>query len=309
VLKIQKVTLNMSGSLRYVAFSLLSALLYGACFPVIVPSISSFGVGGALTSIYGVAAFVTLVFVLRGHRRHSMLYGVFSVEFLTRAVLFIGQIIPLYVAFELVDRAFIGGVFLCFFLWPVLAMFYVRCLTPVKVARELSLFVGAIFLVVALGAEFLEQGLMGLAGSDTVVAYCLALIAANSCALYAAVVRRFGYKGGGDAMIPVLCLLVACCGVVMTIANPERDDSFLAWPLVVVGVATGCAHLLWDTSVRRGNGLVACAIACFTPWIAILFTSLLLGVELVEHIEERVLLLTLAAVSIAYGVLSARADR
>ena len=95
----------------------------------------------------------------------------------------------------------------------------------------------------------------------------------------------------------------------MTIANPERDDSFLAWPLVVVGVATGCAHLLWDTSVRRGNGLVASAIACFTPWIAILFTSLLLGVQLVEHIEERALLLTFASVSIAYGVLSPRVDR
>jgi drug/metabolite transporter (DMT)-like permease len=278
----------------------------GGSFPVIVHSIQAYGAGSVLTSVYGGAAFVTLMLVACRQGISSILSGSLSVELFTRGVLFLGQVVPLYVALEIVDRAFLGGVFLCFFLWPVLALFYIKWLTEVRVARELALFVGASLMFVALAVEFFEQGLLGVAMSQNVVAYGLALVAANSCALYAAVTRRYGCQGQGDVMTPVVCLAAAVGGVVISMGSSDGHIFFFSWPLVLIGGATGLAQLLWDTSVRRGNGFVASALACLTPWIAIFSAGTLTGVFLVEHLQECALLLVLALLSMAFVVMVPR---
>ena len=296
----------MSGHPRYIVLALLSTILMGGSFPVIVHSIQAYGAGSVLTSVYGGAAFVTLMLVACRQGISSILSGSLSVELFTRGVLFLGQVVPLYVALEIVDRAFLGGVFLCFFLWPVLALFYIKWLTEVRVARELALFVGASLMFVALAVEFFEQGLLGVAMSQNVVAYGLALVAANSCALYAAVTRRYGCQGQGDVMTPVVCLAAAVGGVVISMGSSDGHIFFFSWPLVLIGGATGLAQLLWDTSVRRGNGFVASALACLTPWIAIFSAGTLTGVFLVEHLQECALLLVLALLSMAFVVMVPR---
>lgn len=299
----------MRGEIRYIAVSLLSTLLFGASFPFVVHAIEAYGAGSVLSSVYGVAAVMTLVFVATRYGIASATSISLSAEFFTRAVLFVGQVVPLYVALQIVDRAFLGGVFLCFFLWPALALFYVKWLTNVKVAREMSLFVAASFMVLALGFEFFEQAVLGLRSAGNVLAYLLALVAANSCSLYAAVTRRFGHKGKGNAMTPVLCLLVAICGLAMSAGNPEHTAFVFSWPLMLVGVATGIAHVLWDTSVRRGNALLASVLASFSPWVAIFCASVLVGVGLVEHLEECLLLLLLAWISIALVLVPLRSAK
>ena len=296
----------MSGHPRYIVLALLSTILMGGSFPVIVHSIQAYGAGSVLTSVYGGAAFVTLMLVACRQGISSILSGSLSVELFTRGVLFLGHVVPLYVALEVVDRAFLGGVFLCFFLWPVLAVFYIKWLTEVRVARELALFVGASLMFVALAVEFFEQGLLGLAMSRNVVAYGLALVAANSCALYAAVTRRYGCQGQGDVMTPVVCLAAAVVGAVISMGSSDRHIFSFSWPLVLIGGATGLAQLLWDTSVRRGNGFVASALACLTPWIAIFSAGTLTGVFLVEHLQECALLLVLALLSMAFVVMVPR---
>ena len=292
----------MRAEIRYTAVSLLSTLLFGASFPFVVHAIEAYGAGSVLSSVYGVAAVMTLVFVATRYGIASAASISLSAEFFTRAVLFVGQVVPLYVALEIVDRAFLGGVFLCFFIWPALALFYVKWLTNVRVAREMALFVAASFMVLALGFEFFEQGCMGRPSAGSVLAYGLALVAANSCALYAAVTRRFGYKGRGNAMTPSLCLLVAFCGLAMSAGNQDLHAFVFFWPLILVGVATGIAHVLWDTSVRRGNALLAAVVASLTPWIAIFCASVCIGVALVEHLEECALLVSLAGISTAIAV-------
>lgn len=296
----------MSGSTRYTVLSLLSVLLVGSSFPVVVHSIEACGAGSVLTSVYGVAALVTFVFVAWRHGFSSALSVPLSAEIFTRAVLFLGQSVPLYVALEVVDRGFLGGVFLCFFLWPVFALFYVKWLTNVKVARELTLFLGATFMILALGVEFFEQAVVGLAMPRNITAYILALIAANSCALYVAVTRRFGSKGKGEAMTPVFCLLAAMSGVALTIGNPDRHVFVSSGSLVLVGGAIGAAQVLWDASVRRGNAFVASVIACCTPWIAILSASFFMGIGLVDNIYECGSLLGLAMMAMASIVMSPR---
>lgn len=294
----------MAGSPRYIVLALLSALLMGGSFPVVVHAIRVCGVGSVLTTVYGVAALVTLVLVAGRHGMSSLLSVSLSVEFFTRAVLFLGQIVPLYVALAVVDRAFIGGVFLCFFVWPVLALFYMQWLTKVKVVRELTLFVGASFMFVALAVEFFEQGLVGLAMSRNVAAYGLALVAANSCALYTAVIRRFGCQGQGDVLTPIVCLLAAVGGVALSIGSPDTHVFSFSWPLVLIGGATGLAQVFWDTSVRRGDGIITSILACFTPWIAIFSASTMTGVVLVENIQESALLLALGLLSMGLVVVS-----
>jgi drug/metabolite transporter (DMT)-like permease len=302
----------MARNYLYTMLSLVSAILCGVSFPVAVDAIGMWGAGGVLATVYAVAAVVTFGIVAGRYGVRATLRAKFSAlrlpELLLRMILFLGYVGPLYIALEIVDRAFLGGVFLCFFVWPVLSFAYFSWLANVKTSRRLALCVGASCMVLALAVEFREQAFVGLSDQRNIVAYVLAFIAANSCALYAAVTRRFRSTEQGDVLAPILCLSVALCGVVVSLGSPHGPFFVSSWGLGLLGCVTGLAQLFWDAGVRRGDAFVATAAAYLTPWIGILFASAFLGVSLVDRVQESGTLLLLALFSLGTVIGACRTE-
>lgn len=233
---------------------------------------------------------------------NPLLYGRWLCFSLHEALFFIG--------ISMVQKAHVPFVILINYLWPTAIIVCSILIAGVKVTRWWAFIAGSCIVVASLALEILGPGGFStelFANSADRIAYLLIFIGAIAWGLYSAFSRRGGDAAGGSTVTPLFQLTVAVFLSIFFLPTMHATWQNISTTSCIF-MTCYCftqflAYLLWDYSVRHGSIVLLSLMSDFIPWLSLLTTSLILGVDIGQKTAFSAVSLVAGAMITRYGTL------
>lgn len=299
---------------KFTAIGFTSVFLWGVILPLVKLVTEDHGALGAVFTIHGIAGVAGITTMLLMGRLPLRISAYLSWRVLLRFMLFGSQMFALYFAARSADRESFPGIIFCNYLWPTLVLIYSVILAGIRVRRPAVMAAGLSMVLLALYFEFGQLGFSALTSPADLNGFVLATVAANLWGLYSAVTRRFADRqAGSGAMVPVFSLGCAALAGVLLITGiepePPRGVSGSGWPYLLAGCFNFVAYICWDIGIRKGNLVTLSLAADFIPWLSLLATAALLGVDIQGHTAVSAFILVTGAVTARLGTIPSPSHR
>jgi drug/metabolite transporter (DMT)-like permease len=291
-------------------FGLFPVIVWGIAVPVFrlvqqeigLFATSALFLGTAILSILNQYARLKK-FPTRKMLRNPILYGRWLFFVMHEGLFFIGV--------SMVQKEHVPFVILINYLWPTAVILCSVLIAGVKVTRWWAFITGSLVVIASLALEIVgPQGLSAelFANRTECIGYAIIFIGAIAWGLYSALSRRGGDAAGGSTVTPLFQLTVA---VILVVAFLPTMDATLQHLTPVNVALMFCysftqfvAYLLWDYVVRHGSIVILSLMSDFIPWLSLLTTNVILGVDIGQKTVLSAVSLVAGAMITRYGTLA-----
>jgi len=231
----------------------------------------------------GIIGLIVNKFILRQSIKDSSFFK--NKEFYFRILLFLGNIVFLFLALHIVERKNLPLITLINYLWPTTTMLLSFVILKQQ-CNKFLLLLGSTLVIIGLGVEILGTQIFEIIDSpqslNTILGAIFALIGGSLWALYAVMNRKWGALAGESAAIPFI-MLVSSISLIPLIfifeKSPIISDEIL-FPSLYLMISPYLANLCWDLGTRKGNIVILSLLADALPWASLTVASLYLGITI-----------------------------